>query len=124
MGPNYEYASTELVLSYDSLITPLESILIDMDDPENVDGRRVLKQKHVPGYDKSLYGCERTTVTARDGSTEIPVSLVYRRDVIEEHVASGRTVPAHLYGEMWRDGRISFANCYELVTYFILTYIP
>mmetsp|Transcript_27427 Transcript_27427/g.60932 ORF Transcript_27427/g.60932 Transcript_27427/m.60932 type:complete len:990 (-) Transcript_27427:1315-4284(-) len=98
LGPNYEYTSTELVLSYDSLITPLESILIDMDDPDNVDARRVLKQKNVPGYDKSLYGCERTTVTARDGSTEIPVSLVYRKDVMEKHTASGRTVPVHLYG--------------------------
>lgn len=99
LGPNYEFATTELILSYDSLITPLESILIDMDDPDNIENRRVLKQKNVPGYDKSVYGCERTTVTSRDGRTEIPISLVYRKDVMEEHVASGKTVPVHLYGE-------------------------
>ena len=69
-----------------------------MDDPDNIEGRRILKQKNVPGYDKSLYGCERTTVTSRDGRTKIPISLVYRKDVMKEHVTSGDPVPVHLYG--------------------------
>ena len=98
IGPNYQYHATELVLSYDSLVTPLESILVDMDEPDDLEGRVVLKKKNVPGYDRDQYGCDRTTVLSRDGKTEIPVSLVYRKDVMEEHATNGKTLPTHLYG--------------------------
>jgi len=97
IGPNYNYLATELVLSYDSLVTPLESILLDMDEPDNLEGRVVLKKKNVPGYDGALYACDRTTVLSRD-SVEIPVSLVYRKDVMEEYMANGKPLPTHLYG--------------------------
>ena len=98
IGPNYQYHATELVLSYDSLVTPLESILVDMDEPDDLEGRIVLKKKNVPGYDRDQYACDRTTVLSRDGKTEIPVSLVYRKDVMEEHATNGKTLPTHLYG--------------------------
>jgi len=101
LGGHYEYETTQLVVGYDSMVTPQQSIEIDMTD---LTQRVVLKEKAVPGYDSSLYATERTTVTARDGTTEIPVTLVYRKDVMEQHVASGEPVPTHLYGAyVWDD---------------------
>jgi oligopeptidase B len=69
-----------------------------MSDPNNADIRRVLKAKNVPGYIKADYDCQRITVTSRDGETEIPVSFVYRRDVMERHVDSGEPVHVHMIG--------------------------
>jgi len=90
--PNLPY----VVISYDSLITPPSHIAIPLSDPADLEMRRVLKEKEVPFYDKDSYACERTTVTSRDGKTEIPVSLVYHRDVLQE-MSSG-AIPTHLYG--------------------------
>ena len=94
-GGNYEYNTSQLTISYDSLITPPSSIMIDMQDPNN---RLVLKERNVKGYIKSDYGCERRTVLSRDGKTEIPISVVYRKDVMEKHLSSGEPIPVHLYG--------------------------
>uniref|UniRef100_A0A6U0KBW6 Prolyl endopeptidase n=1 Tax=Minutocellus polymorphus TaxID=265543 RepID=A0A6U0KBW6_9STRA len=49
-------------------------------------------------YDRAQYACDRTTVLSRDGKTEIPVSLVFRKNVMEEHAATGKTLPTHLCG--------------------------
>jgi len=95
---NYNYNSDKLVLYYLSLTTPLQSMEVSMNDPNNADVRRVLKAKNVPGYDKADYDCQRITVTSRDGKTEIPVSMVYRRDTMEQHASSGNTLPVHLVG--------------------------
>lgn len=95
LGTNYEFHADSIVVAYDSMVTPTQSIEIDMNDTTK---RSVLKEKSVPGYDKELYSCERLTVTARDGTTEIPVSIVYRKDTMEQHVSSGTPVPVHLYG--------------------------
>lgn len=81
-GRHYEFDADTVVLNYDSLVTPTQTI--------EVPGRRVLKQKKVPGYNPELYTSERTTVLAQDGKTQIPVSLVYRKDSPKTH--------AHLYG--------------------------
>ena len=97
IGANYDYVTEKIVLYYDSLTTPLQSLQVTMKDPNNKDKRIVLKQKNVPGYDKSVYDCDRITVRVRDG-TDVPVSLVYRKDVMEKHLASGDTVPVHLVG--------------------------
>ena len=35
---------------------------------------------------------------SRDGKTEIPVNLVYRKDIMEKHLADGEPVHTHLYG--------------------------
>jgi len=71
-----------------------------MDEPNNKKARIVLKARHVPGYSKADYDCERITVTSRDGDTEIPVSIVYRRDVMDQHLRSGKSerLPVHLIG--------------------------
>ncbi len=95
---NYNYDTDRLVLYYDSMTTPLQSLEVSMSEPDNKDARNVLKAKNVPGYVKADYDCQRITVTSRDGTTEIPVSIVYRRDVMEKHLSSGETVPVHLIG--------------------------
>ena len=97
VGVNYDYATEKLTLYYDSLTTPLQSLQVNMNDPNNMDLRAVLKQKNVPGYEKVTYGCDRITVKVRDG-TEVPVSMVYRNDVMEKFVNDGSTVPVHLVG--------------------------
>jgi oligopeptidase B len=51
----------------------------------------------VPGYNKADYDCDRITVTARDGFTEIPISLVYRKNVMKKF-ENGERVHVHLYG--------------------------
>ena len=57
--------------------------------------RSVLKQQEVPGYDPSLYGSERLHATAADG-TQIPISLIYRKDAWEAR--ESQPVPMMLYG--------------------------
>jgi oligopeptidase B len=37
-------------------------------------------------------------VKSRDGKTDIPVNIVYRKDVMEKHTAQNQTVHTHLYG--------------------------
>jgi len=95
LGTNHEYDTDKVVVAYDSMVTPTQSLEIDLNDTSQ---RTVLKEKVVPGYKKELYGCERLTVTSRDGKAEIPVSIVFRKDVMEQHVSSGKPVPVHLYG--------------------------
>ena len=71
-GPNYEYDSESLRITYSSLITPKR--VIDVAFESLV--QRVVKESEVPGYDKSLYECKRVFATAFDGA-RIPVTLVY-----------------------------------------------
>jgi oligopeptidase B len=92
---HYEFNTDKIVVEYDSLVTPTSSVEIDMD---KIDSRVVLKERAVPGYHREQYACERTTALARDGKTEIPVSIVYRKDVMEEHLASNKPLHVHLYG--------------------------
>jgi oligopeptidase B len=77
------------------LITPPCSLEISLAKPSE---RTVLKAKNVPGYDKSVYGCDRLTVKSRDGTVDIPVSIVYQKDVMAEHLKDGKPVYTHLYG--------------------------
>jgi oligopeptidase B len=97
VGANYDYSTEKLTLYYDSMRTPLQSLQITLNDPNNMNQRIVLKQKKVPGYDKSTYGCDRITVKVRDG-TEVPVSMVYRKDVMEKYEKNGEKLPVHLVG--------------------------
>jgi oligopeptidase B len=102
LGPNHEYVTDSILISYDSLITPTQSILLPLKDPNNE--RRIVKEKHVPGYDKSLYTCERFSVPSRDGTARIPVSMVYRKGTIPTNGTNWRQqnieypVNVHLYG--------------------------
>ncbi|EED95729.1 predicted protein, partial [Thalassiosira pseudonana CCMP1335] len=97
IGGNRDDTLPYVVIAYDSLITPLSHIAIPLANPSDLDRRRVMKEEAVPGYDKSLYACERTTARSRDGKTEIPVSLVYRLDSLQKQ-SFGDGIPTHLYG--------------------------
>jgi len=102
LGPNHEYVTDSILINYDSLITPTQSILLPLKDPNNE--RRIVKEKYVPGYDKSLYTCERFSVPSRDGTALIPVSMVYRKGTIPTNGTSWREqsiekpVNVHMYG--------------------------
>ena len=91
---HFEADTKSVAVSYDSMVTPPSSIDISLDDDTQ---RTVLKSKVVPGYDKDLYGCDRLEVLSRDGKTQIPVSVVYRKETMEK-VKAGERVPVHLYG--------------------------
>ena len=95
LGVHYEFDTNKIVVGYDSLVTPTQSIEIAMDDTTQ---RTVVKERVVPGYERAQYGCDRITVRSRDGTTQIPVSLVYRKDVMEQNLADGEPVHVHLYG--------------------------
>lgn len=91
---HFEADTKSVAVSYDSMVTPPSSIDISLDDDTQ---RTVLKSKVVPGYDKEFYGCDRLEVLSRDGKTQIPVSVVYRKETMEK-VNAGERVPVHLYG--------------------------
>jgi oligopeptidase B len=74
---------------YQSLVTPGSVFEYDVTTGES----KLLKQLEVPGaFDKSLYASERLFAKASDG-TEIPVSLVYRKDQFQR----GQN-PLYVYG--------------------------
>eukprot|EP00429_Kryptoperidinium_foliaceum_P003637 CAMPEP_0176014262 /NCGR_PEP_ID=MMETSP0120_2-20121206/6731_1 /TAXON_ID=160619 /ORGANISM="Kryptoperidinium foliaceum, Strain CCMP 1326" /LENGTH=720 /DNA_ID=CAMNT_0017347195 /DNA_START=179 /DNA_END=2338 /DNA_ORIENTATION=- len=95
MTTQYEFDTKSIAVSYDSLVTPLQTIEIPLSGSS--ENRKVLKAKEVPGYEKELYGCDRLHVRSRDGKTDIPISVVYRKDVMDK-VKAGERVPVHLYG--------------------------
>jgi oligopeptidase B len=116
MESHYEFNTNKVAVTYDSMITPPQSLEIDMNDTTQ---RAVLKSKNVPGYDRTLFDCRRTFVKSRDGHTEIPVSMVYRKDVMEKHLKTKEPVHVHLYGygsygscveADWRGTRLPLLN--------------
>ena len=92
LGEHYQFDVDKILVGYQSLVTPAQGIEICLEDSSI---RSILKERAVPGYNKELYGCDRVTVTSRDGNTEIPVSLVYLKSVMER--AQTEPVHVHLY---------------------------
>ncbi|MEM1032630.1 MAG: S9 family peptidase [Myxococcota bacterium] len=76
MGVNAEMSTTTLRFHYESMTTPASVYDYAMDTRERT--RR--KVQPVPDFDASDYVAHRFMVAARDG-TEVPVSLVHRRDL-------------------------------------------
>jgi oligopeptidase B len=77
MSNNYEYDTTVLRISYQSMTTPRQIIDIDLETGERV----VVKEQPVlGGYDRTDYVSERLWATADDG-TLIPISVVRKRDL-------------------------------------------
>jgi oligopeptidase B len=75
--------------AYQSLVTPSSVFEYDFGTGEST----LLKQVEVPGgFDRTLYASERIHATASDG-TEIPISLVYRKDARD----TGKN-PLYVYG--------------------------
>ena len=86
-----EYDTDDIMVSYDSLVTPGQSIKVKLNDINN---RQVVKMRNVPNYDSSLYECSRMMVPSRDGKTMIPCSMLWRKDMKR----SGEAQHLHLYG--------------------------
>jgi oligopeptidase B len=86
---NPEFDTRTLRYAYTSFVTPNSVFDYDMRSREQT----LLKQTEVlGGYDKSHYLSERIYATATDGA-QVPVSLVYRKDVKRDG-----TAPMHLHG--------------------------
>ncbi|MDX1447998.1 MAG: S9 family peptidase, partial [Acidimicrobiia bacterium] len=87
LGANYEFDTSTIRISYQSLTTPRQIIDVDLE----TDSRTVVKEQPVLGdYSADDYVSERLWAVADDG-TEIPISLVRHRDV-------DLPAPALLYG--------------------------
>jgi oligopeptidase B len=85
---NHDFDASRFLYGYDSMVTPFSVFSYDVDAREST----LVKQTVVPGYDPSLYTTERIQAVAEDG-TEVPVSLVYKRDLPRD-----RPNPTLLYG--------------------------
>ncbi|WP_374762958.1 S9 family peptidase [Yunchengibacter salinarum] len=89
IGTNAVFDAGFVRLGYSSLVTPPSVLDYDVATRD----LSVRKEQEIPsGYDKHRYRSERLMVTARDG-TQVPVSLVMRRDW-----QKGAGQPLHLYG--------------------------
>ncbi|WP_104134776.1 S9 family peptidase [Cryobacterium sp. Y62] len=87
---NPEWIQPTIRFGFTSFVTP--STVYDL--VVATGERRLLKQQPVlGGYDPSLYEQRREWATAEDG-TRVPISLVYRRDL----VTPGSAAPTLLYG--------------------------
>ncbi len=93
-GSNPEFDSTMLRYGYTSMITPSSVFDYNLITRE----RTLRKQQPVLGdYDLSLYVTTRIWATADDG-TEIPMSVVYRKDNDADTGRPSGPRPALLYG--------------------------
>jgi len=87
---NPEYDSTVLRYGYTSLVTPRSVYDLDLVDG----GLTLLKRQPVLGdFDPDRYRTARQWATAPDG-TRVPISLVYRPDLVTEPGAGGGGAPA------------------------------
>ncbi len=86
---NRAYVTDEVLVSFESLVTPPTVYGLSLATGE----RTQLKRQPVPHYDSSRYHEERVWATASDGE-RIPISLVYRPDLRHP----GAPSPVWLYG--------------------------
>jgi len=76
-GQNPEFSQTNYRLQYTSLVQPQTVYDYDLQNRQ----LKLLKQSEVVGgYNAALYATERVFAKSHDG-VEVPISLVYRRDV-------------------------------------------
>ncbi len=87
---NRDFHATTYRYSYVSLVRPASAFRYDVASGEST----LLKQQAVPGgFEASLYNSERLWFKAGDG-TEVPVSVVYRKD----HFRKDGSSPLYVYG--------------------------
>jgi oligopeptidase B len=87
---NRDFAATTYRYAYQSLVRPPSVFEYDV----RTGASTLLKEHEVPGgFDASLYASERLWFAAKDG-TQVPVSLVYRRDQFRKDGTS----PLYVYG--------------------------
>ncbi len=89
LGANPEFVTNHVRFQYESFVTPRS--VFDYDLPTR---QRILRKQQpvLGGYDSTQYASERLHATASDG-TQVPISLVYRRDTLRDASA-----PLLLYG--------------------------
>lgn len=98
-GQNKVFDTPYLRIEYSSLATPRQWIDVDMRkgaEPRD----KLLKEQEVLNFDRSQYVCRRIMATAPD-KTQIPMSLVYRKDLYGDAQNGGSQPspkPLHLYG--------------------------
>ena len=85
-----DYSSSRVMVSFETMVTPPQSMLIDLRHPSK---RQVLHTQEITGYIKEQYKCDRLEIPCGDGKTTIPVSVVYRKGAMES-----RPHPVHLIG--------------------------
>ncbi len=92
-GANPEYESSSLRYEYTSLVTPRSVYDLDLGT-----GRASLRKRQpvLGDFDPARYRTERRWAVADDG-TRVPMSLVYRPDLVGEQGADG-PAPCLLYG--------------------------
>lgn len=87
---NRDFAAIRYRYAYQSLVRPASVFEYELATGESA----LLKQQEVPGgFDASLYASERLWFAASDG-TQVPVSLVYRRDRFRRDGSA----PLYVYG--------------------------
>ncbi|MEZ4846347.1 MAG: S9 family peptidase [Bdellovibrionota bacterium] len=86
---NEVYDSTKLRYTYSSLKTPLQTQVYDLSSKD----RTTLQARIIPGYNADDYITERVFAPSRDGKTQIPMSLIYKKGLSKNGAA-----PAFLYG--------------------------
>ena len=87
---NRDFNTSVFRYSYQSLVRPASVFLYDVATKAST----LLKQQEIPGgFDASLYNSERLWFAANDG-TQVPVSLVYRKDRFHKDSKS----PLYVYG--------------------------
>jgi oligopeptidase B len=91
---NPEYDSTVLRYGYTSLATPRSVYDLDLDSGELTLRKR---QPVLGGFDPGRYRTERQWAIAADG-TRVPISLVYRTDLVDGPVPGSDGAPCLLYG--------------------------
>ena len=79
-GQNRIFDTKKIRISYTSLTSPMRTIDYDMASGEFM----ILKEKPVPLYDQNEYACQRLEALSRDGKTKIPMSIVYRKDLVKQ----------------------------------------
>lgn len=79
LGFNPQADSEELRFGYTSMTTPSSTYQWNMQTHQ----KQLLKQQEVKGFERNLYESERIWVKAQDG-VEVPVSLVYRKDLFKK----------------------------------------
>ncbi len=72
---NREYATTKFRYGYQSFVTPRSVFEYDMANGKSM----LLKQKEVPGYDRTKYQVEQIYATASDG-VKVPISAVHLKN--------------------------------------------
>ena len=68
-----------VIVTCESMVSPPQTVRIDLKDPNNFKKRSALHETKIPGYSKEQYDSQRLYVLSRDGQTQIPVSVVYRK---------------------------------------------